>query len=282
MFQAHGLPVAHRKARCVQKFHIQMEKRFEQIGNGIGRITVIAIERHDDVAGCRREAGFITAPVAPHVLADHFRAESSRDFRGAVGRAVIDDNHFIDELRHAPQYQFNPLFFVQTWNDYSDFLTLVHSAASLFGCYQWVSWIHEVVPSTGGECYDSARFQSRAHQMLRRFISSRCPMVSINIWQSGSPTESTVQVVTDPQKADAILTDRIGAGFEQKLDDLYRVQAQERLERSERLSGMQEDNARPVMRRCRAAKAQFSSLIARPATSSGAPTRFRRARLRTI
>lgn len=30
-----------------------------------------------------------------------------------------------------------------------------------------------------------------------------------------------LQVVTDPQKADAIITDRIGEGFEQKLGDLY-------------------------------------------------------------
>jgi hypothetical protein len=30
-----------------------------------------------------------------------------------------------------------------------------------------------------------------------------------------------LQVVTDPQKADAILTDRIGTAFEQKLDELY-------------------------------------------------------------
>jgi len=30
-----------------------------------------------------------------------------------------------------------------------------------------------------------------------------------------------IQVVTDPQKADAIFTDRIGAGFEQSLQDMY-------------------------------------------------------------
>src|ERR1700690_2306961 len=36
-------------------------------------------------------------------------------------------------------------------------------------------------------------------------------------------TGTSLQVVTDPQKADAVLTDRIGAGFEQKLDDLYLV-----------------------------------------------------------
>jgi len=32
---------------------------------------------------------------------------------------------------------------------------------------------------------------------------------------------SILQVVTDPKKADAIFTDRIGAGLEQKLDELY-------------------------------------------------------------
>jgi hypothetical protein len=30
-----------------------------------------------------------------------------------------------------------------------------------------------------------------------------------------------LQVVTDPQKADAILTDHVGGGFETKLDELY-------------------------------------------------------------
>jgi hypothetical protein len=32
---------------------------------------------------------------------------------------------------------------------------------------------------------------------------------------------SVMQVVADPQKADAILTDHIGTSFEQKLDELY-------------------------------------------------------------
>lgn len=34
-------------------------------------------------------------------------------------------------------------------------------------------------------------------------------------------TGTSLQVVTDPQKADAVLTDRIGASFEQKFDELY-------------------------------------------------------------
>lgn len=34
-------------------------------------------------------------------------------------------------------------------------------------------------------------------------------------------TASVFQVVTDPQKADAVLTDHVGAGFETKLDEIY-------------------------------------------------------------
>ena len=34
-----------------------------------------------------------------------------------------------------------------------------------------------------------------------------------------------VQVVTDPQKADALLTDSVGSSFEEKVDDLYKDKA---------------------------------------------------------
>ena len=34
-------------------------------------------------------------------------------------------------------------------------------------------------------------------------------------------TTGLFKVVTDPQKADALFTDQLGAGFEQKLDELY-------------------------------------------------------------
>ena len=36
-----------------------------------------------------------------------------------------------------------------------------------------------------------------------------------------------LQVVTDAQRADAVLTDRIGTGFEQKLDELYGAKPKE-------------------------------------------------------
>ena len=55
----------------------------------------------------------------------------------------------------------------------------------------------------------------------KRFICCRCPTGWINIWRSNSLPGAVLQVVTDPQKADAILTDHLGESFEQSLDDLY-------------------------------------------------------------
>ena len=34
-------------------------------------------------------------------------------------------------------------------------------------------------------------------------------------------TGATMQVVTDPQKADAVMTDHLGQSFEEKLDEYY-------------------------------------------------------------
>lgn len=41
-------------------------------------------------------------------------------------------------------------------------------------------------------------------------------------------TESVLQVVTDPQKADAVLTDHLGQTFEQSLTDLYGAKSKEK------------------------------------------------------
>ncbi len=55
-------------------------------------------------------------------------------------------------------------------------------------------------------------------------------------------TGALLQVVTDPQKADAVLTDRIGTAFEQKLDDLYNVKP-----KKEDQDNLQSDSGKPVM-----------------------------------
>jgi hypothetical protein len=54
VFKAHGAAVAHGKPRGVEEVGFEVKKGFQQVGDGIGRIAVIAIERDDDVAGCPR------------------------------------------------------------------------------------------------------------------------------------------------------------------------------------------------------------------------------------
>jgi hypothetical protein len=51
-----------------------------------------------------------------------------------------------------------------------------------------------------------------------------------------------MQVVTDPQKADAIFTDRIGANFEQSLQDMYG----EKKKSDGKLSSASDDFAKPT------------------------------------
>ena len=92
MFEAHGVTVAHGKSRGIQEIDFQMEEGFQQIGQRVGRITVIAVERDDDVAGCVAKASFVRAAIASNVLANHFGAERTRDVGGAVGGPVIDDD----------------------------------------------------------------------------------------------------------------------------------------------------------------------------------------------
>lgn len=56
-------------------------------------------------------------------------------------------------------------------------------------------------------------------------------------------TGTSLQVVTDPQKADAVLTDRIGASFEQTLDDLYKPKPA----KGDKEDNQTQDSSRPAM-----------------------------------
>ena len=88
-------------------------------------------------------------------------------------------------------------------------------------------------------------------------------------------TSGTVmQVVTDPQKADAILTDRIGASFEEKLGRAVRQEAKAKED--------DDDVAKPACSRAPAAVARFSWWTGKRATCCGASMSGRRARRRTI
>jgi hypothetical protein len=59
-------------------------------------------------------------------------------------------------------------------------------------------------------------------------------------------SEGVLQVVTDPKKADAILTDGIGARFEQSLSELYGAPVQE--DKSDKDKSGSSGTAHPAMR----------------------------------
>ncbi len=72
-------------------------------------------------------------------------------------------------------------------------------------------------------CAVGLAFAARNPQLEKIHSVYLLPMSSsLDQYLATRLTESGVlQVVTDPQKADAIFTDRIGEGFEQKMTELY-------------------------------------------------------------
>lgn len=60
-----------------------------------------------------------------------------------------------------------------------------------------------------------------------------------------------MQVVADPQKADTILTDRIGEPFEKKLDDLYKPKPPEPPKRTPQQRGTTKTRRQPPPRATR-------------------------------
>jgi len=86
--------------------------------------------RADVIAARRRETRLITAAIATGIFTDHLCPESGGHFRSPVRRAVIDHDHLVDKLRHAGQYLFDALFFVQARHDHRDRLSLIHSTVS--------------------------------------------------------------------------------------------------------------------------------------------------------
>src|SRR5215472_16636283 len=112
VLETHGLPIAHRKTRSVQKIYLEMQQRFDQIRDRVRRITVVAIERYDDVAGGRSESTFVRAAVTAHLLADHLRSELVCHLRRPVLRAVVHHDYLVHEVRHARKDLLDSLLFV--------------------------------------------------------------------------------------------------------------------------------------------------------------------------
>src|SRR6266487_2697452 len=103
-----------------------MEKSFEQIGNGVRRIAVVAVERDNQIAGGAGKSLLVTAAVAAHGLPNDLGAERMRNVGGTVSRAVVDHDDLVDEIGHTSQDALNPLLFIEARNDHRDAVRLVH------------------------------------------------------------------------------------------------------------------------------------------------------------
>lgn len=134
MFEAHCPGIADGKAGGVEEIDFEMQEGFEEIGDGVGGIAMIAVESDDDVAGGVCEASAVGAAITSDFFSDDISAEASGDFRGAVSGAVVDDDSLIDEVRHTAQDLFDALFFIQAGNDDRDALIFVHASARTSNC----------------------------------------------------------------------------------------------------------------------------------------------------
>ena len=97
------------KPRSIQEIHVQMQERLDQVGNGIDRIAVIAVQGHDQVAGGVGEAALVAAAVAAHLPRESPSRPARRHGVRAVGGVVVHHDHFVDELRHGFQHAADPL-----------------------------------------------------------------------------------------------------------------------------------------------------------------------------
>lgn len=89
-------------------------------------------------------------------------------------------------------------------------------------------------------------------------------------------TGNVLQVVTDPQKADAILTDHLGAGLDKQLDNLYGAKTPPPRRTNRKTLTPRTTPRDPWSSPCRTPGGPFFSSIAKRATSRGASMTARR------
>ena len=190
---------------------------------------MIAVEGDDDVAAGVQETALVGAPVSTHFLADDVGAERPRHLGCAIRGAVVHDDDLVDEARHALQHTFDPFLFVEAGDDDRYFPTLVQVAivVRLFSVPARLSLSMMNTMKVG-------LFVSCVLLAAAAFPASEAGLSAVKniyILPMGSgfdqylanqlTTQGVFQVVTDPEKADAVMTDQIGAKFERQMEELY-------------------------------------------------------------
>src|SRR6185295_6937640 len=103
-----------------------LDEHVEEQRNRLGRVRSVAVHGDDDVAAGGGESRLVGAPVALPALEYDARAEPARHLGGAVGRAVVDHHHLVDDRRHLLDDGANAFLLVVTRNDDRDALASIH------------------------------------------------------------------------------------------------------------------------------------------------------------
>ena len=125
--EAHGAGVADREARGIQEIDIEVEEGFEQVGERVDRVALVAIEGDDEILGGDGEAAFVGASVAADIFADHLGAEGGGDLGGAVGGGVVHHDDLVDELGHGAEDALDALLLVEAGDDDGEGLAFIHT-----------------------------------------------------------------------------------------------------------------------------------------------------------
>src|SRR5207249_3141960 len=68
VLEGHGADVLERKSRCGEKAYIGTKEYFEQIGDAVHRIRVIAIQGHYNVSMGLKESGLVRSSIPANLF----------------------------------------------------------------------------------------------------------------------------------------------------------------------------------------------------------------------
>ncbi len=222
MFETHRLRIANGKAGCVEEINIKMTKCFEQIRNGVGRIAMVAIKGDNDVAGGVSKAALVGSTVAAGILSNDVGAQGGRHFAGSIRRSVINDNDFVDERRHALQHLLNPLLFVEAGHDDGYALVVIHQKRKFQNAMRTLALLVSTTLTLSFSLVSSLGLAQSNVELNQVQTIYLMPMANgFDQYLANSMRKvPQIRIVTDSSKADAVFSDRIGASFEAKLDEM--------------------------------------------------------------
>src|SRR5437867_2922969 len=101
MLGRHGLPVLQGEPRGGEEAHIGAKKYFQQIGDCIHGIRVVAVQGDYDVSLRLEKPRFVGTAVSADLLVNDPGAQAVGKLRGPVRGIIVYDDDLIHERRHT-------------------------------------------------------------------------------------------------------------------------------------------------------------------------------------